>query len=598
MADEESQSVLKVLVELMDEVTEPLHKMSEAFEEFESGIWDLTQAFASVYLGYELLEHLIEPAAEFQQAQLSLAQATSASSEALAEYKEQAEGLSETLPQSLNDITDAQTRMFQSFQSQDVAEAGARQAAILSTVLGIKPAQAANDLATAVQNLGDQTKDPTARMQDMSDKLAVLKTQFPLGSTEAGRLGMTLGRIGPIARQFGITTTPIFATLGEMSRLGIGGPRGPGMLLGNLFEQILKADPKTGISYLQKLGGTIVHTSEAFNKANHLAPGSVNWIETLQGLNKLDPAKLSQLERTLGVPGGTLGTLISKLPELLGTYDKFNNAQGAAQKAATERAATFNGQVTILKNSIENLAEALGTRMIPSLTKFVDVLTEVIKQVVAFVDAHPILTRIFTTVLLIGAGMLTVVASIGLVGKVIKFLASGWHDLFEIVEPVIDLMGEGLVGALEGATVAAEGFGVSLAAALGIVSGIILAVGIAVGVVYELWKHWDMVHEKILDILETLHEVFTLGAAPGSFLDRIWDMGLPTGSNASSESIETRAALGNTTINYAPTIHGWDGQEGSLHELMKGHSSDLAAKLDDSHRRSMRVGFGDPQTAH
>lgn len=158
MADEQ-ESVLKLLVELVDQVTEPLNQVREGFEQFESGVWDLAAAFGSAFLGYELFEHLAEPAAAFQEEQVKLALATHESSEQLRKFKEQAEELSQTYPSDIENVTAAQTLLFQTFKDDKTVLAATEQADRLATALGWKAADAANILASAYNNLAPKGAD-------------------------------------------------------------------------------------------------------------------------------------------------------------------------------------------------------------------------------------------------------------------------------------------------------------------------------------------------------------------------------------------------------------------------------------------------------
>lgn len=611
MAGEEDQSILKVLVELVDQVTEPLHKVQESFEEFESSVWELTQAFASVYLGYELLEGLLEPAREFQNAQVGLALATNASTEALAAFKEQGEELSETMPQALSDITDAQTNMFQTFSDYGIAKIGAEQATALATILGIKPLQASNDLASAVENLGDQSSPVGERMESLVDKIAVLATKFPMAAQGAARLGSDLGRIGPVAREFGVTTNAIFATMGELARLHVGGRAGPGSFMSNLLSQALKVDAKTGISHLQALGVTIARTGEAHDG---MAAGSVNWLKTLQLMSQMDPTKLKHIEESLGTQGLGLTALLSNMKGVLSSYDLFANSAGAGAAAAAARTKTFDAQLTILKNTTENFAELLGTTMLPAITRWIELLAEGAKSVIDFAEAHPTLTKIVATTLAIGAAVLTLVALIGLAGAVTEFLLGGWKQMGELFLAVINPAGEVFTGIVLELTDAGLGLAASMAIAGAAMAAIAIAIAAILFGIYEIYNHWEKVHEVLLEVIDDLHSIWTFGTKEGGIADKLWNFGLPNGSDVRAERIDMRndgfdqsrlygqngpAGATAAQLTYSPTVHvHGNADEDVLNELHRNHSEDMATKLNEQMRQFARQSFLDPTLAH
>lgn len=594
MAEEEGdQSKLEVLVELVDQVTEPLSKIHEAFEDFESSIWDLTKAFSSIFLGYELLEHLLDPAAEFQKAQIDLALATHASAEQLAEFKEQGEALSESWPQTLEDITDAQTNLFQTFRDYDITKEGTGYAVRLATILGVTAAQGANDLASAVQNLGDSSKSTAENMASMSDKIAILVTRFPSGPGGVGRLAMDIGRVGATAKTFGITANQVFALMGELNRLHVGGVRGAGMFVQQLITEIAGLDSK-GRPKLEKYGLQVVKTTE----------GHVNLLATIKRLADMNPKALETLEQHLPGSGQALSALAAHWKDLEGAYNDFLHSSGAGEDVAKRKNEIFDPtKVQQLHHAIRNLLDTLGTQMLPDLTRLVNVLIQVVQAVSEFTKAHPDLTRFVTRMMELSAATLTLVATFGFLGKLITFAVSGIGDLVRMTG-LVEAFGaawELVAGVIEGATLAGAEFGVGAFAAASIATGgLLIAVTAIAAASYEIYKHWDAVVDAIERAVGVLHSFVTLGSS-GGLLDKLWDMGMAQspGSFFSSQRIEGRQAAG-TVLHYSPIINmqGGAAAQQNLEHILSGHSEDLISKVAEQQRQQQRLTFKDTTLAH
>lgn len=589
--DEGDQSRLEVLVEVVDQVTEPLSKIGEAFEDFESSIWDLTKAFSSIFLGYELLEHLTDPAREFQQAQVDLALATHATAEQLAEFKEQGEALSESWPKTLEDITAAQTNLYQTFRDFDIAKEGTGYATRLATILGVTAAQGANDLASAVQNLGDKGKSTTENMANLSDKIAILVTRFPSGPGGVGRLAMDLGRVGATARTFGITANQVFALMGELNRLHVGGVRGAGMFVQQLITEIAGLDSK-GRPKLEKYGLQVVKTTE----------GHVNLLATIKRLTEMNPKALETLEQHLPGSGQALSALAAHWKDLEGAYTDFLHSSGAASEVARKKNETFDAKMEELHNTTRNFLEMLGTQMIPDLTKLIELLTRGAQAVDEFAKEHPELTRFITQLLELSGATLTLVATFGFLGKLVTFAVSGIADLVRMTG-LVDALGaawELLAGFIEGATLAGAEFGIGAFASAAIATGgLLLAVTAIAAISYEIYKHWDSIAGVIREAVDALHSFWSFGTAPGGLADKIWDLGLPAGSSDRSSAIESRQNA-HTVLHYSPIISMQGGAEAqkSLESILSGHSEDLISKVAEQNRQQQRLTFKDTTLAH
>lgn len=487
MPDDEQESRLAVLVELVDKVTEPLHELSEKFEEFESGIWDVGRAFGSAFLGYELFEHLIEPAAEFQEAQVKLALATRASTEELAEMKKQAEDLSETFPSSIDAVTAAQTELYQTFRNFDQMREGTEIADKLATVMRIDVTESARILASAYENLEDRSKPVAEGFQEISDKLTLLNTRFPSGASGAARMARDFARLGASAKTYGININQIFALLGELNRLHVAGQMGAGMFAQQLIHLIGAVDEK-GVNALAKYGLQVVHTTD----------GHLNLIKTLEVMSKMSPQALQKLGEHLPGQGQALSLLVDHIHDLTSAYGEFRDAAGATDDAVKKQTETYDNQMQRFQNSFKNLKELMGVMALPTFTTLIIDLTNLVKVVKDFGEENPKFAKALTEIALGAAAIVTAIGAVGFVSKLVGFLVefSGAAKIATGVwSMLVNAVTLGSIVAEEGLT--ALGPAIALAFESNPIGWIITALVAIAGLSYEIYAHW----EKILSLI-------------------------------------------------------------------------------------------------
>jgi len=502
MASDEQKSVLQVLVEMVDQVSEPLRKINENFEEFSSNLGNIAISAGEIFAGYEMLTRLAEPAMAFQQAQARLALATKGSTEELAKFKEQAEEISRTLPVGLENITKAQTQLYQTFRDVEETKRATEFAAKLATVLGVDATTGAKILSSAVQNLGEKGRDPVEQMGVLGDKLAIMKDLFPAGAAGAGRMAMELGRLGTVANQFRLTQNQVFGLWGELNRLNKGGARGGAQQAVQMIEQLAKVN-ESGISSLSRYGVALAWFDKAHTKLNLMA--------TIEALHNKGPVALAEINRHLTGAGAILGQLAEHFNDLKSSFYDFKDGAGELNKASQILADTPQAKMERLRNTIANLADTIGTQVLPQLIYLVDRMSAFVHWIDELSEAHPGLTKIAGDIILITAGILTLSGLVGfgkMIGGILK-LGAGLTG----VGTMLAMMGNLWAAAC---LVATEGIG-SIGAALGLlissnpVGWIIAGVAALALVSYEVWKHWDAIVGTISRAAEAVKGFFSSG---------------------------------------------------------------------------------------
>jgi len=609
MADDEQSSVLKVLVELVDKITEPLSAIHESFEEFESGIWSLTQSFASAFLGYEMFEKLIEPASEFQEAQTRLALATQFSSEQLKQFKEQAEYLSQTFPSDLEDVTQAQTNLYQTFRDTKTTLAATEQADKLATALGIKASAAANILASAYLNLAPRGSDVNKEMGSFADKLTILNTRFPMGTQNVTRMARDFARLGASAKTYGLDINQVFALLGELNRLHVAGQQGAGIFAQQLIHTMAAVDTH-GIPTLQKYGLQIVKTTH----------GNLNLIKTLENMSKMNPAALKALEAQLPGEAQSISSLVDHIGDLTSAYYQMDKSAGAADQATKKQQETFQNREKAFENSLQNVKDLYGSLALPALTKLMVQLTKLITVAENFTDTHPKIAQGIADFLGLAAAAVMLFGMVGFLGKAFVFLTEGMSHIVGLINVL--KVGWAMMGdAFAAVSLIIEGGIGSIGAALGVLFEsnpvgwtLTLLAGVAM-IGYEVYKHWDSIKHVIVEVVQAIqraiHYVEGLpdfqklvgaakGFASGSFQAMVqgWESG---GASAIGPS---GSGGGQTNLHYMEgaqiTVQGGSNpneMKYNLEQALSGHADDLLSKVDEQRRRENRLTFRDTTAA-
>lgn len=571
MADEQD-SVLKILVELVDKVSQPLQQISEGFEQFESGIWDLSKAFASAFLGYELFEHLAEPAAEFQEAQVRLALATRGSAEELKKFKEQAEELSQTYPSDIENVTAAQTLLYQTFKDDKTVLEATEQADRLATALGWKATDAANTLASAYENLAPKGADVTSTMKEFADKLVLLNTQFPSITSNTSMMARDFARLGASAKTYGIGINQVLALLGELNQLHAGGTRGSGMIAQELVRSLAEVD-KNGIPTLARYGLVIDKDTK----------GNILLIDTLDRLAKMahtHPMAFHNLLAHLPEEGQYIAQLVDHIDDLKNAYGQFENAAGSTDNAVKLQTQTFENQSTAFKNSLTNLKELFGILALPQLTEALKSLTGLVSMMEKFSNNHSKISTAIADFFIFSSAAITAVGALGFLGKGLAFV---WETATHL--PIISSMLGDLTAALS--LLATEGIG-SLGAVFGellasnpigwIIAGVAL---IALGS-YEVYKHWESIKSAIGDAHVELDRFLrAFGVSPHQreeFFSGIWNH-IP--SVWAYHQFSGAAGAASHAMTFAPHIEVHGGTAESAAAIRQQVGSVLESMKDD-----------------
>jgi len=580
--------MLKVLVQLQDETTEPLRKMGDSVEEFASSFRDIGIAAGEVFAGYEAMHQVIEPAAEMQDRMVGLKEATLANADALEKYKQQADEMGSSMPLTggAEEALQAMTELYKTFRDDGALKEQTETAAKLAVVMGDTAPLAAKVLSSAVQNLGDTSRPVIDQMKEFGDEIAVLQARFPMGSGGLMRMSMALRMLGTAAQVNNVAQKTMLALMAEGNRINLGGPRGSVPILAGIVNSLLKM--KDGRYEMAKYGLQVVKTTD----------GHVNLIKTLEKMSELNDKQKRSLESSMGSQGSNVALLIKHMDDLKEAYNEIDHAQGQLDQDAKDRTATFNAQMQEMKNSWQETKESIGKHLLPGLTDDLRDLKGITDELNKLSEEHPILAGIAAKTMEWSAGIAAVLGGLKLLSVALNF-AKGLT--------IIKMMTTAMFGfqlVTSGAATAGEAMALVFAA--NPLGWVVIALAGLVAIAEALYHIKDI--EEAMGLHPGAHMKPGLPVHP--FDKEHFDPRFAASPDVLARVHEARvseilrpSSQGETHLHYmeGATVSvqvgtGADGQQvgGAVRGALDKHTEDLMRFLHDSHHDDARRSFGNP----
>jgi TP901 family phage tail tape measure protein len=594
LSEDDQTSILKVLVQLRDEATEPLKKVSESFEAFSDSLHGIWYSALEIGAGYEMLKGIIEPASAFEDAQVGLRMVTNDSAEALKQFQEQAEELSIKFPKSAEDISTAQENMYKKLGDVGATLKATEIATQLATALRVDATTGSNILGSAFENLKIKGKDTNESLEKLSDNLALLRAGFLKSDAPVGNMERDLRQLGQVAGKTHVDVDQLFTVWAELSKLGQGGRAGAAIVVKGIIDKLTKSN-KDGTNELARYGLHIQRTKE-----KHL-----DLIATLKQIAGLTPSVRSSLVNQMKGQNDALGLLIQNTGDMDKILAQFNDDEGEAAKRAKDAGDTMSSHFKEMANAGINLGVALGSGLKPQMDGITDSLKGFTVSVTEFAKVHPELVKIGTDLALAAAGLVTFTGIVGVGKLVLPFTRLAWT--LTGLPALIGMMRDAMFGfelVTAGATTAGEAMALVFAA--NPLGWVVVALAGLVAIAEALYH--------IKDIEEAM------GLNPGAHMNpnlpkqTDWQHPIKPHMLASSADIfsahmaepsdiahQTRDAELHLHYMEGATVSvqvgtGADGQQvgGAVRGALDKHTEDLMRFLHDSQHDDARRSFGNP----
>ena len=255
---------------------------------------------------------------------------------------------------------------------------------------------AADQAGDSMAKLANVYKIPIAQIGRLGDAINHLSNSSP---AKASDLVNTLGRVGGVAKQFGLTELQTASLANAFISLGKT-PEIAGTAINGMLTKLSTADRqgKKSRTALKAIG-----TSAQELKANIAKNGEQALVDFLKQLNKLP--KADQMGALVDLFGLEYADDVAVLAGNIEAYEKSIRAlketgsdgkplfAGSMDKEFAARSATTANNVQLLKNQLMHLAISIGSVMLPAVNSLVAGLKPWVDYFIRLSEAHPELVQ-------------------------------------------------------------------------------------------------------------------------------------------------------------------------------------------------------------
>lgn len=255
---------------------------------------------------------------------------------------------------------------------------------------------AADQAGDSMAKLANVYKIPIAQIGRLGDAINHLSNNSP---AKASDLVNTLGRVGGVAKQFGLTELQTASLANAFISLGKT-PEIAGTAINGMLTKLSTAD-RQGSKFQRTLKNMGISAQEL--KANIAKNGEQALVDFLKQLNKLPKAE--QMGALVDLFGLEYADDVAVLAGNIEAYEKSIRAlketgsdgkplfAGSMDKEFAARSATTANNVQLLKNQLMHLAISIGSVMLPAVNSLVAGLKPWVDYFIRLSEAHPELVR-------------------------------------------------------------------------------------------------------------------------------------------------------------------------------------------------------------
>lgn len=307
----------------------------------------------------------------------------------------------------------------------------------------------AEDSGDAMAKLANVYKIPIKDIGKLGDAINELSNSSP---AKASDIVNTLGRIGGVAKQFGLTENAAAALANSFISLGKA-PEVAGTAINGMLTKLMTAD-KGGKKFQAALGAMGLSAKEVKKAISKDAQGALT--DFLKKIEKLPKDKqmgilvdLFGLEYADDVAVLASNTeVLDKSLKTLQETDENGKPKylGSMEKEFAARAATTENALGLLKNSFTKLGISIGQYVLPVINDFIGWLQPVILSISEWINTN---SDLMTSIAKWGTYIIGGVAGFSvLMGALsgVTFVALKAFSAFKTSWTIISFVGKGLLG--------------------------------------------------------------------------------------------------------------------------------------------------------
>lgn len=284
----------------------------------------------------------------------------------------------------------------------------------------------AEDSGDAMAKLANVYKIPIKNIGNLGDAINELSNSSP---AKASDIVSTLGRIGGVAKQFGLTENAAAALSNSFISLGKA-PEVAGTAINGMLTKLMTAD-KGGKKFQDALKSMGLNAKDLKKAIGQDAQGALtNFLKQIQKLPKEKQmgalVDLFGLEYAddVAVLAGNVEVLENSLKTLQDTDANGKaNYLGSMEKEFSARAATTENGLQLLKNSVSEFWTALGAKLLPVINNVAGKLAGIMHWVTDLTTQNGWLTD---TLLYLGGAVAGVFTGFSALTAVIGSVSMSW----------------------------------------------------------------------------------------------------------------------------------------------------------------------------
>lgn len=475
----ETEQELRRLQEQAATTSVSLEKLAVAGEKFEKAGDSITNAGKKVSVASAAVTGLgvaaVKTAADFDSAMANVAAISGATGDDLQALRDKAREMGEKTKFSASEAADAMSYM---------AMAGWKTGDMLSGIEGIMNLAAASgeDLATTSDIVTDALTAFGLTAEDSAHFADILAAASSNANTNVSMMGETFKYCAPVAGALGYSAEDVAEAIGLMGNAGIKSTQA-GTALRTMMTKLQGELKLSG----EALGEVTIQTANADGSMREL---SDILADCRTAFSKMSESEAAAAAETL-VGKNAMSGFLALMNSAPGDIDKLRNAiencDGSAEDMAAIMQDNLNGQLTILKSQLEELAISFGEMLMPVIRKVVSAVQGFVDKLNNMDEAQrKTIISIGLVIAALGPFLVILGTVISTVGKSMKAYASAAKAVKKLMVAVKS--GTGIFG--------------KLGAVIGGISAPVLAVVAIIAVLAaafaHLWKTNDGFRENII----------------------------------------------------------------------------------------------------
>ena len=475
----ETEQELKRLQEQAATTSVTLEKIAAAGDKFEKAGDSITNAGKQISVASAAVTGLgvaaVKTAADFDSAMANVAAISGATGDDLQALRDKAREMGEKTKFSASEAADAMSYM---------AMAGWKTGDMLSGIEGIMHLAAASgeDLATTSDIVTDALTAFGLTAEDSAHFADILAAASSNANTNVSMMGETFKYCAPVAGALGYSAEDVAEAIGLMGNAGIKSTQA-GTALRTMMTKLQGELKLSG----EALGEVTIQTANADGSMREL---SDILADCRTAFSKMSESEAAAAAETL-VGKNAMSGFLALMNSAPGDIDKLRNAidncDGSAENMAAIMQDNLNGQLTILKSQLEELAISFGEMLMPVIRKVVTAVQGFVAKLNNMDEAQrKTIITIGLVIAALGPFLVILGTVISTVGKSMKAYASAAKGIKKLMVAVKS--GTGIFGKL----------GTALGGISAPVLAIVAVIAVLVAAFTHLWKTNDGFRENII----------------------------------------------------------------------------------------------------